>query len=203
MIRSGRRSLPRRTTMTWPRVIRGVYGNGNERRQALGGAYDTVMAIVNQRLGGSAGTVSNTSNCGSVCVTVRSGDTLSSIAASNGGSWNQYTGYRSGNPNVIYAGETVCRRTGTGTVATGGRYVVRSGDTLGGIAAYYGGQHVQHPRIPFRQSGVDLSGRDPLLVRRLIMVPMKSRRLIMTAKSRKRKLARKTSTSCRTRHTRH
>lgn len=120
------------------KVIRGVYGNGNERRQALGGAYDTVMAIVNQRLGGSAGTVSNTSNCGSVCVTVRYGDTLSTIAASNGGSWNQYTGYRSGNPNVIYAGEIVCRRTGTGTVATGGRYVVRSGDTLGGIAAYYG-----------------------------------------------------------------
>ena len=79
-------------------------------------------------------------NCGSLCVTVKSGDTLSSIAASNGGSWNQWTGYRSGNPNVIYAGETVCRRTGaTGTamVATGGRYVVRSGDTLGGIAAYY------------------------------------------------------------------
>ena len=79
-------------------------------------------------------------NCGSLCVTVKSGDTLSSIAASNGGSWNQYTGYRSGNPNVIYAGETVCRRTGaasTATVATGGRYVVRSGDTLGGIAAYY------------------------------------------------------------------
>ena len=36
-------------------------------------------------------------------IMVRSGDTLSSIAASNGGSWNQYTGYRSGNPNVIYA----------------------------------------------------------------------------------------------------
>mgnify|MGYP002231839222 CR=1 FL=1 len=31
------------------KVIRGVYGNGNERRQALGGAYDRVMAIVNQR----------------------------------------------------------------------------------------------------------------------------------------------------------
>ena len=91
------------------KVIRGVYGNGNERRQALGGAYDRVMAIVNQRLGGGS-TVSapaNT-NCGSVCVTVKSGDTLSTIAARNGGSWNQYTGYRSGNPNIIYAGETVC-----------------------------------------------------------------------------------------------
>ena len=63
---------------------------------------------------------------------------MSSIAARNGGSWNQWAGYRSGNPNVIYAGETVCRRTGAGTVVTGGRYVVRAGDTLGGIAAYYG-----------------------------------------------------------------
>ena len=62
------------------KVIRGVYGNGNERRQALGGAYDRVMAIVNQRLGGGS-TVSapaNT-NCGSVCVTVKSGDTLSTM----------------------------------------------------------------------------------------------------------------------------
>ena len=119
------------------RTIRGDFGNDPARRQALGGAYDTVMAIVNQRLGGSGG-ASTAVNCGSLCVTVKSGDTLSSIAASNGGSWNQWTGYRSGNPNVIYAGETVCRRTGTGTVATGGRYVVRSGDTLGVIAAYYG-----------------------------------------------------------------
>ena len=119
------------------KVIRGVYGNGNERRQALGDAYDTVMAIVNQRLGGSGGAPA-AANCGSVCVTVRGGDTLSSIAARNGGSWNQWAGYRSGNPNVIYAGETVCRRTGAGTVVTGGRYVVRAGDTLGGIAAYYG-----------------------------------------------------------------
>lgn len=63
------------------------------------------------------------------------------MVARNGGSWNQYTGYRSGNPNVIYAGETVCRRAGaasTATVATGGRYVVRSGDTLSGIAARLG-----------------------------------------------------------------
>lgn len=123
------------------KTIRGVYGNDPERRQALGGAYDTVMAIVNRRLGGSAGTVSNTSNCGSVCVTVLSGDTLSSIAARNGGSWDQYTGYRSGNPALIYPGETVCRRGGTAATpayAGGGRYVVRAGDTLGGIAAYYG-----------------------------------------------------------------
>ncbi|WP_291786003.1 GH25 family lysozyme [Bifidobacterium sp.] len=123
------------------RTIRGDFGNDPARRQALGGAYDRVMAIVNQRLGGGP-TVSapaNT-NCGSVCVTVKSGDTLSTIAARNGGSWNQWTGYRSGNPALIYPGETVCRRTGPAVApayAGGGRYVVRSGDTLGGIAAYY------------------------------------------------------------------
>ena len=128
-------------------MIRGVYGNGNERRAALGGAYDKVMAIVNQRLGGSGG-ASTAANCGSVCVTVRSGDTLSSIAARNGGLWNQYTGYRSGNPNVIYAGETVCRRTGTGTVATGGRYVVRSGDTVSAIAERTGLKPASAWRVP-------------------------------------------------------
>jgi len=127
------------------KVIRGVYGNGNDRRAALGGAYDKVMAIVNQRLGGTTSTPASNANCGSVCVTVRAGDTLSTIAARNGGSWNEYTGYRSGNPNIIYAGETVCRR-GSVSVArqlvnntySTHRYTVRSGDTLGAIAARYG-----------------------------------------------------------------
>ena len=122
------------------KTIRGVYGNDPARRQALGDAYDTVMAIVNRRLGGSTG-ASAAANCGGVCVTVRGGDTLSAIAVRNGGTWDQYTGYRSGNPALIYPGETVCRRTGpTATTANagGGRYVVRAGDTLGGIAAYYG-----------------------------------------------------------------
>ena len=117
------------------KVIRGDFGNDPQRRQALGGAYDRVMAIVNRRLGGSTESAPASANCGSVCVTVRSGDTLASIAARNGGSWNQWTGYRSGNPNVIYAGETVCRRTGTGataTVSTGG-HVVRSGESLWSI----------------------------------------------------------------------
>lgn len=37
-------------------------------------------------------------------VTVRSGDTLSGIAARLGVSYTQLTGYRSGNPNVICPG---------------------------------------------------------------------------------------------------
>ena len=122
------------------RTIRGDFGNDPARRQALGSNYAAVMDIVNRRLGGSTG-ASTAVDCGDVCVTVGVGDTLSSIAVRNGGSWDQYTGYRSGNPALIYPGETVCRRTGPSVApayAGGGRYVVRAGDTLGGIAAYYG-----------------------------------------------------------------
>ncbi|OZG62583.1 glycoside hydrolase [Bifidobacterium hapali] len=40
-------------------------------------------------------------------VTVRTGDTLSSIAARLGINYTQISGYRSGNPNVIYPGEVL------------------------------------------------------------------------------------------------
>lgn len=43
------------------------------------------------------------------CVVVSSGDTLSGIAVRTGlYPWTAWTGYRSGNPGVIYPGETVC-----------------------------------------------------------------------------------------------
>lgn len=43
------------------------------------------------------------------CVVVSSGDTLSGIAARTGlNPWTAWTGYSSGNPGVIYPGETVC-----------------------------------------------------------------------------------------------
>ena len=43
------------------------------------------------------------------CVVVSSGDTLSGIAARTGlNPWTAWTGYASGNPGVIYPGETVC-----------------------------------------------------------------------------------------------
>lgn len=116
------------------RVIRGDFGNDPQRRQALGGAYTSVMAIVNRRLGG--GTASTGANCGGVCVTVRAGDTLGSIAARNGGTWSQWTGYRSGNPDLIYAGETVCRRaagSSTAIASAAGGHVVRAGESLWSI----------------------------------------------------------------------
>ena len=149
-------------------VIRGEYGNGQDRRARLGGNYDRVMAIVNARLGGGSysglttvtttttrtyvvhagdtvwaiaertglkpasawrvpsgninriwpGQVVTYNGGGSVAtgsnappatrtVTVRAGDTLSGIAARLGISYTQLTGYRSGNPNVIYPGEVL------------------------------------------------------------------------------------------------
>ena len=44
---------------------------------------------------------------GSRTVTVRSGDTLSGIAQRLGVSMSQITGYRSGNPSLIYPGEVL------------------------------------------------------------------------------------------------
>ena len=69
--------------------------------------------------------------------TVQQGDTLSGIAARFGINMNQITGYRSGNPNLIYAGEvlTIGGTATTSTPAASSRtYTVKSGDTLSAIA---------------------------------------------------------------------
>ena len=63
------------------------------------------------------------------CVVVSSGDTLSGIAARTGlNPWTAWTGYASGNPSVIYPGETVCYR-GTASVQTS---VVRTHTVVAG-----------------------------------------------------------------------
>lgn len=80
---------------------------------------------------------------GRQCVVVQPGDSLSAIATRYGGSWSDWNGYSSGNPNLLYAGETVCRggasasapsqsqQSGAGTITV----TVRPGDTISGIAA--------------------------------------------------------------------
>ena len=80
--------------------------------------------------------------------TVRSGDTLGSIAAGLGTSWRAlYDANRDrvSNPNAIYVGQVLRVPSGGGgggggtePTPSGGTYTVRSGDTLGRIAAANG-----------------------------------------------------------------
>ena len=86
------------------RTIRGDFGNDPARRQALGGNYAAVMQIVNSRLGGGSG---GTAATGSRSVVVRSGDTMSAIAARTG--LQPVSAWRvpSGDINRIYPGQIV------------------------------------------------------------------------------------------------
>lgn len=117
------------------RTIRGEYGNGADRKARLGGYYNAVMAEVNRRLTGSTATTSGpAASAVTYCVVVRSGDTVSAIAARNNrqpaSAWN----VPSGNINVIRPGQRVCYR-GTASVARTTSYnayshVVKSGESL-------------------------------------------------------------------------
>lgn len=77
------------------RVIAGKYGNGDERRAALGARYDAVQVIVNKK-------------CNVTYYTVQAGDCLSTIAQRFGTtvSWIA-TVNNINNPNLIYVGQTL------------------------------------------------------------------------------------------------
>lgn len=71
--------------------------------------------------------------------TVQAGDTLSGIASKLGVPTSAISGYRSGNPNLIYPGEVLKINGGNTAPKPAGRtYTVVAGDTLGAIAARYG-----------------------------------------------------------------
>ena len=64
------------------------------------------------------------------CVVVRPGDTLSAIASRSGRNpWSAWSGYASGNPNVLRVGETVCYGAPAKATVTS-TYTVRPGDYL-------------------------------------------------------------------------
>lgn len=73
------------------------------------------------------------SQCGSSCVVVKSGDTVSKYWAD----WWNVT-VPSGNPSLIYPGQTICHKPTAATSGSVRSYVVRAGDTVSGIAARYG-----------------------------------------------------------------
>lgn len=76
------------------KVINGEFGNGNERKQKLGNRYQNVQNIVNNRL-------SNKSN--EIIYTVKSGDTLSSIAKRYNTTYQKIVNDNHiSNPNLIY-----------------------------------------------------------------------------------------------------
>jgi lysozyme len=82
-------------------VIAGKWGNGNDRKaklQSAGYDYDAVQKIVNEKLGSGSATY----------YTVKSGDTLSGIAAKYGTTY-QHLAQVNGiaNPNKIYPGQKI------------------------------------------------------------------------------------------------
>ena len=116
-------------------VIRGEYGNGQERRTRLGGNYDRVMAIVNARLG--SGSYSGPTTVTRTYV-VRSGDTVSAIAERTGLKPASAWRVPSGNINRIYVGQTITYYGSATTSSASGYYgsathVVRSGESLWSI----------------------------------------------------------------------
>lgn len=65
------------------------------------------------------------------CVVVQRGDTLSSIAQRTGLlPWQAWTGYPSGNPNILYVGNRVCYGGAEQTVQQYRTHVVRAGESL-------------------------------------------------------------------------
>lgn len=70
--------------------------------------------------------------CDTNCVVIQSGQYVSMFWAD----WWNVT-VPSGNPSVVYPGDTVCHN-GGGAATASRTYVVQAGDTLSGIAAYLG-----------------------------------------------------------------
>lgn len=81
-------------------VIKGLWGNGEDRKNRLTAAgydYNAVQNIVNQKLGGSNNYVN---------YAVKRGDTLSGIAARYGTTWQKIAADNNlANPNLIFPGQ--------------------------------------------------------------------------------------------------
>lgn len=110
----------------------------------LNGIVSPYTIYVGQKLvipGGSSAPAPSQPSNNSATYTVKSGDTLSGIAARFGTTYQKIAADNGiANPNIIHPGQ-VLRINGRGSVQTnntGRTYIVKSGDTLSGIAAKFG-----------------------------------------------------------------
>lgn len=71
--------------------------------------------------------------CNTNCVVIQSGQYVSMF-------WSDWWNVTvpSGNPSIVYPGDKICHNDGSNTTTTSRTYVVRSGDTLSGIASQLG-----------------------------------------------------------------
>lgn len=118
-------------------VIAGQWGNGEDRKNRLTAAgydYNAIQSIVNQKTGTSS------SNTSSKTYTVKSGDTLSSIASQYGTTYQELAKINGiSDPNKIYPGQVLKISGSSSTAASNTEYyTIKSGDTLSSIAKRYG-----------------------------------------------------------------
>ena len=138
-------------------VIDGKWGNGDDRKNRLtaaGYSYAAVQAKVNEILAGKSSTPASTpsTTTGDTIYTVKSGDTLSSIAAKYGITYQALASYNGiSNPNKISVGQKLkIPKQGakaSQSAATSSTYTVKRGDTLYGIALNQLGRGSRYPEI--------------------------------------------------------
>ena len=114
-------------------VINGIWGNGEDRKNRLisaGYNYNEIQEKVNSILASNS----------AVTYTVKSGDTLSSIAKKYGTTYQKLAQYNNiSNPNIINVGQVIkIPNNNTNNKVQVEYYNVKSGDNLSNIAKKYG-----------------------------------------------------------------
>ena len=113
------------------------YGKGDVRKVVLGSRYNDVQKKINAQ----AGVSGSSSGSSTTTYTVKSGDTLSGIAAKYGTTVSALVSANGiKDANKIYVGQKIkiTGRKTTQSTVTKTYYTIKSGDTLSGIAAKYG-----------------------------------------------------------------
>ena len=112
-------------------VINGVWGNGEDRKIRLTNAgynYNEIQAKVNSILASNS----------VVTYTVKSGDTLSSIASKYNTTYQKLAQYNNiSNPNIINVGQVIKIPNESTSTVEKEYYIVKNGDTLSSIAKKY------------------------------------------------------------------